>query len=211
MSQYIIDRGNRRTQRKNCPSATLSTTNPTWIDPGTNPGLRCERPSTNDLSHGSALSELLASTYKATASQTTKQSRDPQDIMYKTIVLSPNILVQWLILLRIREVPGTNLGPETGHPDWRFLSPSRQMLGSSSPSFSFSCSSQLEHRAPFGVSVIAHTVRRTVRLLGRVIIPSQRPLLAQVNTTHKHKTQISMPRAGFEPAIPATKRPQTYA
>jgi hypothetical protein len=29
----------------------LSTTNPTWIDPGANPGLHGERPATNDLSH----------------------------------------------------------------------------------------------------------------------------------------------------------------
>jgi hypothetical protein len=36
-------------------SATLSTTNPTWIDPGANPGLRGERPATNRLSHGTAL------------------------------------------------------------------------------------------------------------------------------------------------------------
>jgi len=35
---------NWRTQRKTCPSATLSTTNPTWTDPGTNPGLCGERP-----------------------------------------------------------------------------------------------------------------------------------------------------------------------
>jgi len=32
-------------------SATLSTTNPTWIDLGANSGLRGERPATNDLSH----------------------------------------------------------------------------------------------------------------------------------------------------------------
>jgi hypothetical protein len=43
---------NRRTLRKTCPSATLSTTNPTWIDLGANPGLRGDRPATNDLSHG---------------------------------------------------------------------------------------------------------------------------------------------------------------
>jgi hypothetical protein len=36
---------------ENLPSATLSTTNPTRIDPGANPGLRGERPATNDLSH----------------------------------------------------------------------------------------------------------------------------------------------------------------
>jgi hypothetical protein len=38
----------------NLPSATLSTTNPTWIDPGANPALRGERPATNRLSHGTA-------------------------------------------------------------------------------------------------------------------------------------------------------------
>jgi hypothetical protein len=44
-----------------------------------------------------------------------------------------------------------------------------------------------------------------------VISPSQRPLPTQDNTTYKHKRQTSMPRAVFEPAIPAIKRPQTYA
>jgi hypothetical protein len=30
----------------------------------------------------------------------------------------PNIVVEWLtLLLRIREVPGSNLGPQTGHTD----------------------------------------------------------------------------------------------
>jgi hypothetical protein len=42
---------NRKTRRKTCPSATFFTTNPTWIDPGANPGLRGERPATNRLSH----------------------------------------------------------------------------------------------------------------------------------------------------------------
>jgi hypothetical protein len=32
----------------------LSTTNPTWIDPGSNLGLRGGRPTTNRLSHGTA-------------------------------------------------------------------------------------------------------------------------------------------------------------
>jgi hypothetical protein len=45
---------NRSTRRKTCPSATLSTTNLTWTDPGSNPGLRGERPATNRLSHGTA-------------------------------------------------------------------------------------------------------------------------------------------------------------
>jgi hypothetical protein len=50
----ILTEVNRRTRSKTCPSATLSTTNPTRIDLGANPGLRCERPATNDLSHGTA-------------------------------------------------------------------------------------------------------------------------------------------------------------
>jgi hypothetical protein len=51
----ILAGENRRTGRKTCPSATLSTTIPTWIDPGANPGLRGKKPATNDLSHGTAL------------------------------------------------------------------------------------------------------------------------------------------------------------
>jgi hypothetical protein len=50
----IVTGENRRTRIKTCPSATLSTKNTTWIDPGANPGLRGERPATNRLSHGMA-------------------------------------------------------------------------------------------------------------------------------------------------------------
>jgi hypothetical protein len=50
-----IDRKNRRTREKTCPSATLSTTNPKWTDPGSKPGLRGGRPASNRLSHGTAL------------------------------------------------------------------------------------------------------------------------------------------------------------
>jgi hypothetical protein len=41
----------QRTQRKTCPSATLSSTNHTRNDPGANSGLRGESPLTNHLSH----------------------------------------------------------------------------------------------------------------------------------------------------------------
>jgi hypothetical protein len=41
---------NRRPGGKTCPSATLSTTNPTWTDPASNPGLPGGRPATNRLS-----------------------------------------------------------------------------------------------------------------------------------------------------------------
>jgi hypothetical protein len=50
---------NRSTQGKTCPSATLSTSNPTWTDPGSNPGLRGKRPATNRLSHGTAFYILV--------------------------------------------------------------------------------------------------------------------------------------------------------
>jgi hypothetical protein len=44
----------RSTRGKTCPSAILSTINPTWTGPGSNPGLRGGRPATNRLSHGTA-------------------------------------------------------------------------------------------------------------------------------------------------------------
>jgi hypothetical protein len=50
---------NRRTRGKTCPSATLSATNPTWTDPGSNPGLRGGRPATNRVSHGTAFMKRL--------------------------------------------------------------------------------------------------------------------------------------------------------
>jgi hypothetical protein len=46
---------NRSTRGKSLSSVTFSTTNPTWTDPVSNPGLRGERPATNRLSHDTAL------------------------------------------------------------------------------------------------------------------------------------------------------------
>jgi hypothetical protein len=51
----MIFAGETEVLGENLPSATLSTTNPTCIDPGAKPGLRGERPATNRLSHGTAL------------------------------------------------------------------------------------------------------------------------------------------------------------
>jgi hypothetical protein len=48
----ILTGENGRTRRKVCPSVTLYTTKPTWNEPGTNPGLRFERPATNCVNHG---------------------------------------------------------------------------------------------------------------------------------------------------------------
>jgi hypothetical protein len=47
--------GKPKYSEKTCPSATLSTTNPTWTDPGLNPGRRGGKPVTNRLSYGTAL------------------------------------------------------------------------------------------------------------------------------------------------------------
>ena len=47
----LTDRENRSTGTKTCPNATLSTTNLTWTDVGSNPGLRGERPGTDRLSN----------------------------------------------------------------------------------------------------------------------------------------------------------------
>jgi hypothetical protein len=40
---------------ENMSSSTLYTINSTWSDPGSNSGLRGEKPATNRLSHGTAL------------------------------------------------------------------------------------------------------------------------------------------------------------
>jgi hypothetical protein len=53
-----IDRGKPKYWGKTCPSATLFTTNPTWSDPGSNPGLRGERPATNRPSHGMPMQKV---------------------------------------------------------------------------------------------------------------------------------------------------------
>jgi hypothetical protein len=55
---------NRRTRGKTCPSATLSTTNPTWTETGSNldrPCLRGRRPAANRLSHGTDKTDALDS------------------------------------------------------------------------------------------------------------------------------------------------------
>jgi hypothetical protein len=54
----MIFAGETEVLGENLPSATLSTINPIWIDPGANPGLRGERPATNRLSHGTALNSF---------------------------------------------------------------------------------------------------------------------------------------------------------
>jgi hypothetical protein len=47
--------GKSKYTEKICPSATLSTTDPTWPHPGVNPCRRDGKPATNRLSYGAAL------------------------------------------------------------------------------------------------------------------------------------------------------------
>jgi hypothetical protein len=110
----ILTRENRRTRRETCPSATLSTTNPTWIDPG----LRSKRPEANDLSHGMAFHF-----YSLTQSPVYSKKLEHN---HQTGVK------QLTLLLHIWEVPSSYLGPETSYSDSVFLvslSPSKRMLG----------------------------------------------------------------------------------
>jgi hypothetical protein len=46
--------GKPKYSEKTCRGATLSTTNPTWPDPSSNPGRRVGKPVTNRLSYGAA-------------------------------------------------------------------------------------------------------------------------------------------------------------
>jgi hypothetical protein len=59
----ILTGENRRTRRKTCPSATFSTTNPTWTSQGANPGLCGEMLATNCLSHDTAYSNITSVTF----------------------------------------------------------------------------------------------------------------------------------------------------
>jgi hypothetical protein len=55
IGEMVLTGKDRNIRRKTCPTATLSTINPTWIDLGSNPDLRGERPATIYLGHAKAL------------------------------------------------------------------------------------------------------------------------------------------------------------
>jgi hypothetical protein len=52
--------GKPKYSEKTCPSAILSTTNPTWPDPGANPGRRGGKSATNRLSYGAAMNREIS-------------------------------------------------------------------------------------------------------------------------------------------------------
>jgi hypothetical protein len=64
--------GEPKYSEKICPSATLSTTNPTWLDPVLNPGRRGGKPATNRLSFGAAYKYTLRKAVNGTVSMYSK-------------------------------------------------------------------------------------------------------------------------------------------
>jgi hypothetical protein len=56
--------GKPKFSEKTCPSATLSTKNPTSLDPGLNPGRRGGKPATNLLSYGAAFALVYLLLFK---------------------------------------------------------------------------------------------------------------------------------------------------
>jgi hypothetical protein len=43
------------------------------------------------------------------------------NILRPSLVLTPNVVVEWLTLLRFQDVRGSNLGPETAYPDLKIF------------------------------------------------------------------------------------------
>jgi hypothetical protein len=58
--------GKSKYSEKTCPSATLSTTDLTWLDPGLNPGRHGGKPAANRLSYGAACHSAPLSTTNLT-------------------------------------------------------------------------------------------------------------------------------------------------
>jgi hypothetical protein len=55
--------GKPKYSEKNCPGPTLSTTDPTWPDLGSNPGRRGGKPATNRLSYAKAYDDVISLHY----------------------------------------------------------------------------------------------------------------------------------------------------
>jgi hypothetical protein len=62
--------GKPKYSEKTCPDATLSTTNPTWPEPGLNPDRRGGKPATNRFSYGAAMSSYNWSAFCPSPSTT---------------------------------------------------------------------------------------------------------------------------------------------
>jgi hypothetical protein len=84
--------------KKTCPSAILSTTNPTWTDPGPKPGLSGGRPATNRLSNGTAYLHLLP---KSPVRQQERESTDVSAVHFCGSLVASNLTIWptfWFVL-----------------------------------------------------------------------------------------------------------------
>jgi hypothetical protein len=61
---------------KPCPNASLSTTNPTWLDSGSNPGRRGGKPATNRLSYDTAIQVIYVTSLSFRAMSGSSYSTD---------------------------------------------------------------------------------------------------------------------------------------
>jgi hypothetical protein len=126
--------------------------------------------------------------------------------LFQSISFQASTSFEWLRFHHpIRKVWSSSLGPETCHLDWccpKSIQANSYIIIIIS-SVAFTAHTGLWPRI-LGFLVLLDTRQDS---FGRVISSSQRPLPTQVNTIYKHETQISMPREGFELAIPATERP----
>jgi hypothetical protein len=68
--------GKPKYSEETCPGATLSTTNPTWPDPGLNPGRRGGKPATNRFSYGAANNKLLTYIRQVSCSKLNRETID---------------------------------------------------------------------------------------------------------------------------------------
>jgi hypothetical protein len=88
--------GKSKYSEKICPSATLSTTNATWLDPGSNPDRCGRKPATNRLSYGAAFMKVT-SLFCATVHKDGGTTRQNQAARFYAIPLSLLFILLQLI------------------------------------------------------------------------------------------------------------------
>jgi hypothetical protein len=77
-----IGMGNRSTRRKPALVPLLSTINPTWLDPGLNPGRRSGKPATSRLSYGAALTQAYVVPTLRRHEKETKIWNEPLNLIF---------------------------------------------------------------------------------------------------------------------------------
>jgi hypothetical protein len=87
--------GKPKYSEKTCPGATLSTTNPTWPDPGLNPSRRGGKPATNRFSYGAAVELAYELWYWWMSLMSISSSRADPTQKYSFIITSK---ILWLSL-----------------------------------------------------------------------------------------------------------------